>query len=160
VALGLSGPPNGVSWANESTADGSCWVRSLVELGAFCASSSVTMLRSAVARTRSAGALAVLAETVAPLLRAMRAPLLFGASSCGRTRRTMADLRWERRGTPSRRNDSRRKKRRPPPSWRSTGGSLLRKHAGENAGNSRAMHVPFSFPGSCRSLRQPAQSTG
>ena len=104
AALGLSGPPNGVSRANPSTADDSCWVRPLVELGASCASSSATMLRSAVARTRS-GVLAALAETVAPLLRAMRAPLLFGASSCGRRRRTMVDLRWhskEEGGGPAR----------------------------------------------------------
>ena len=103
AALGLSGPPNGVSRANPSTADDSCWVRPLV-VGASCASSSETMLRSAVARTRSRVP-ADLAETVAPLLRAMRAPLLFGASSCGRRRRTMVDLRWhskEEGGGPAR----------------------------------------------------------
>ena len=71
VALDLSGPPHGVSRANASTADGSCWVR---RLRATCTSPTATD-GSAVACTRS-GELADLAETVAPLLRAIDAPLL------------------------------------------------------------------------------------
>ena len=79
----------------------------------------------------------------------------------------MADLRWERRGTPSRRNDSRRKKRRPPPSWRSTssksGGSYDSEAAQPRGvvqhGRWLAGHCPGARSGRVQHVRLAPNST-